>query len=163
MDSEKAIAKIKDYRAAAATFPVLREVIKQFDGKVYNIKLDKALKAAFDGAGFVYVHNAEKYIDISFSARGSGSSGYRCILSMPKDKAFSDGKRINAVAMIENARETRAQLLRRAFEIESYSENAEEIKSNIDKMEKALCSYIDAIPYEVRELFDLRPHRAKYY
>lgn len=156
-EQDKRIAeKIEYYRECASLFPTVKRVIEQFDGKVYNVKLERALQEA---TGTKRIH-AEKRCNGSYFAiyyykdyqRGSD------LARMKAEKALSDGKRINAAAIIENMREMREDKLKTAAEIERNLCRVDEVKEQIETIRKAVNSLMDSLPWEIRDTYKLNAH-----
>lgn len=155
-DKDRAIeTKIRERREAAALFPEVRKVIEQFDGKVYNVRFDKALRAA---VGKVYTEQRGGRIYIY--TLGTGSNWHH-IASLSRED-MKDGKRINAAAFIESARRCREILLKEAYQIERAAEDAPKVKMQIEEIRKTLEAVIKNIPYEVRDIYDLNYHIRNY-
>ena len=160
--AEEAQKRIESYRAAAAAFPIVRGVLESFNGKVFNCKIEKALKAAFDGSGFIYIRKQGtgeyEYIEINFSNTGNGSR-WNNILWIKAAEALQDGKRLNASACVEALRNKRAELLHNAFVLEEAARNAESIRGELESIKADLQKKLIAIlgPYssEARDLFGL--------
>ena len=151
---KKAQKAIDGYRAAAAVFPIVRRVIEQYDGKVYNRRLSEALKAAVGETGSIYAEKKDNnYIEIMYSPRGNYQWQY--LLWISAKKALPDGKRIDAAAIVKQLKEKRTDFLRRAYELEDAGRNVDQIQAQLDKWVKALAATLDPIPREAREIYEL--------
>ena len=152
--------RIDEYRQAANTFSTLRPVIEQFNGKVYNKRFSEALKQAIGETGYIYAEkgNNGRRLWINYSPKGSGYN-YRNICNMDFEDATTDGKRINAEAILDNMRETRAELLKKAAELEEVGRHAEEIKAQIEMLENTIKAVLAPLSYEARELYGIKVRR----
>lgn len=152
IDENKAQKAIDSHRAAAAVFPVVRRVIERFDGKVYNCRLERALKNEISEAGHIYCRK-EYSGNISIEYAACNSYGWQCVASIPLS---ADSKRIDARSVIEDMQAIRAEHLKKAFDIEDTGRHIEEIQARIDGLKKALNATIDSISYEARDAYGIR-------
>ncbi len=164
-EQDKAIMKqVNKYRNAAAIFPYLRKVIESFDGKVYNIRLEKALRE--DGNFWtVKLNRNDRYGDmltIDFQARNDHAPyGYSInvvYVNLGKStdpKSKWDGKRIPASVIVESAREKREINLKNAAELESVIDREQSIREQIQYFAKQIDKLVDPILYYARDVYDL--------
>lgn len=152
-DREKTIndatrAAAKD-REAAAAFPVLKNVLTQFDGKVFNCRLQNALNEA---AGRNYAFSVKKtdggriWIDFHCDCKCYSSDNDKQVLNMDAEKALIDGKRINAAAMIEEAAKQRADLLKSAADLDTAIEKLDETVNQLNQVENVLKGIAASFP-----------------
>lgn len=152
IDENKAQKAIDSHRAAAAAFPVVRRVIERFDGKVYNCRLEQALKSEIGESGSIYCRKEyDGSISIEYTPRGAYS--WQCVGSIPLS---ADSKRIDARAVVEDMKDRRADHLKRAFDIEETERHIDEILQQIEGGKRALNRLIDSIPYEVLDAYGIR-------
>lgn len=151
---EEAQKKIDGYRAAASLFPVVRSVLEAYNNKVYNCRLDKALKEAASEKGYIYCEKKYNYFHINFSPKNCHE--WYTIASVKLEDGLTDGKRIKADVITDAARESRAALLKKAFDLEEAGRNYETIQKQLDALEKAAAGILDPLPYEARDLYNLR-------
>ena len=149
------------YRKTAAAFPIVRRVIESFNGKCFNCRLNNALKEAISQeipGSYIYCEKKnERALSINYCVPGAnGSRGWQSICWIPVEKAFTDGKRINAAAIIDAMREKRAELLKKAYDIEETGRNAESIKAQLEQIKSAYNHIVDSIPYEAREEYKIK-------
>ena len=127
--------KINMLRQAAAVYPHLRDVITAFDGKVLNVKLEKALSDE-NNRYFVQLKRNESYGDmlyITVHLKGFRNWHDECTLVSLNLKGKWDGKRIPAALILENAREQREKMLKEAENLESITpERIDEINNQIE-------------------------------
>lgn len=149
-ESNKAAeTRIKGYREAAAMVPAVIEVIKKFDGKVYNCRFDKAIHE-LDSR----IHAWKHYNCLSvYMHPYPGCYNEVTLSSISLDEM--PNKRIPADKMILDARERRESLLKKAYEIESMMSAMPQVKAYIDETKRKLEAYLKQFPTDVRELYGL--------
>ena len=97
-DANKAAqTRANAYRNAAGYINTVAQIIRQFDGKVYNCRLDKALKEATEGRVFC---NRNQYL---FEIYTYPESHYSFHIGLANIKAedLTEGKRIPADKIIK--------------------------------------------------------------
>lgn len=141
--------RIESYRQAAAHVPQIIKTLKQFDGKVYNCRLDKALREATNGK--VGVYNQYGFISI-----------YACYTTNYHHINFAtfrledlENKRINAEKLIEQVKASRESLLDKAYKIETYSEQADNIREYVKQSIEKLESICKSLPDDIREVYNI--------
>lgn len=139
-------------REAAALFPQLRKTFEEFNGKVFNCRLEKALQEATGRR--VYVKKDNYRIEIyTFIEDHHGNSWYT--LAFVKSDVLTDGKRIPAAAFIDSAREYREKHLKDAAALEDAAERGPEIKRQIEYFIEQANKLVNAIPYSVQEIYNV--------
>ena len=141
--------RIESYRQAAAHVPQIIKTLKQFDGKVYNCRLDKALRKATNGK--VGVYNQYGFISI-----------YACYTTNYHHINFAtfrledlENKRINAEKLIEQVKAARENLLDKAYKVETYSEQADNIREYVKQSIEKLESICKSLPDDIREVYNI--------
>lgn len=142
-------SRVESYRRVAGYAPAIIKVLKQFDGKVFNCKLDKAVREATDNEigvykryGFIYIsgHYMTNYHEITLAA-------------FKEDEL--QNKRIDAEKIINQVITAREELLKKAYSVETYAAQADNIREyvrqSIDKLEK-MCR---AIPDDIRDIYNI--------
>lgn len=149
-------------RSAAAVIKDLKPVILSFDGKVYNKRLDEAIRAIKSDmwitAGlerdnsFFYIratpahcYNDGQYLIYTKAARAGEDR-----------ETFTDSKRIKADVMINMLNEKYADLNKKAYELETYAAKLEETLKEIDYIKELYNKFYHAIPYELHDVYGLR-------
>lgn len=149
--NKEAYKIVNDYRIAASYILAITKVVKDFDGKVYNCRFDKALKAATDNR--VYVDKTQYYFQIYTWASNNYSRHITLATIKPED--MTDGKRIPADKIIESLKEHRESILKKAYTIESNIEQMPKIKEYIMQTKEKLESYCRSFPDELRDIFNI--------
>lgn len=141
--------RIESYRQAAAHVPQIIKTLKQFDGKVYNCRLDKALREVTNGK--VGVYNQYGFISI-----------YACYTTNYHHINFAtfrledlENKRINAEKLIEQVKAARESLLDKAYKVETYSEQADNIREYVKQSIEKLESICKSLPDDIREIYNI--------
>lgn len=154
-DQNKHISEIiKENREAAQLFPEIRKVIQNFDGKVYNIRFQKALQ---DATGkYIWA----KYND--YGSYGGNVSIYICgnanriyTLATIRREDMKDGKRIDAEKMIASARVNRESHLKKAYKMEQSMQQIDVIKKQIQDIEQLLKAVTSPLDYEIRDTYNI--------
>lgn len=146
------------HRDAAALFPEIRKVFEQFDGKVFNCRLEKALQDATGRKIYVSKssYNIEVYIYLNDYR---GNSCYT--LARAKNESLKDGKRIQANEFIQSAREIREKHLQEAAQLETAPDIMPKMVENIKYFISQANKITDAIPYSLQEMYGIS--KARFY
>lgn len=142
-------SRIESYRAAAAQAPAIIKVLRQFDGKVYNCRLDKALAEATENKIRVY----ERYGYVEIYA--TFTTNYNHITLARFDKAKLENKRLDAGKLIEQVTHSREELLKKAYSIETYAPQADNIREYIRQTIDKLESISHKLPDDIRDIFNI--------
>lgn len=143
-EQKKAIkARAELLRTVAGYYCDVVKVYKQFDGKVYNCKLEKALREATDNN--VIVNNRANSIEVYHYERGE-----IFYVTWIKKEDLKDGKRIDAEFWIKSARERREQNLSEAYELEKAADDLDNIISQLKQIKSTYNAIADSLPYYVR-------------
>lgn len=137
-------------REAASLFPIVREVVRRFDGKVYNIRFQRALQEAVAGkaAGQIYTHKTDWSITIEWYP----AAGYDYQQTIARMKT---ARRIDGTELDASLKDCRTALLREAARIEEQAAQIDTVKAQIDATEKLLERLRDGLSYPVREIYGL--------
>ena len=146
--------RINALRDAANVIPVLCMVIKEFDGKVYNVRFDRAIKSATNQ--HVYVDTRYNWISIYMCPQPF--SGGSVVLAQIERSDLKDGKRIPADKMIESARSHRESYLNDAYYLESNRDEMYQAREYIIQEVKRLNKYIAGILPVARDIYKI-PYR----
>lgn len=146
---------VKEYcnlcRKAAAFYPSIAPVIRDFDKKVYNCRFDKAIREATAGQHVYVSKQFNMYIEISFC-----ESGKTFVLATIKIDDLIDGKRIDADLLLHDAQERRAKHLKDAVDTEKAFNEMESIKRNLDSLKKAYNNIVASVPYELQTIYNIK-------
>lgn len=154
---ERAAQAVAGRREAAATFPLVREVVRRFDGKVFNCRFEKALQEALQGAapGHVYVNKNDYWLTVRYHAHATPGYNYPFTLCQLRASEMPDGKRLDGKALYESLTACRAALLREAAAIEEQAAKADEYREQIEQMKRTLEHLTGSITITVRDIFNL--------
>lgn len=146
-------AAINKRRDAAALCIKIKPILQAFDEKVYNVKLERALKEA----GRMYIekrgaNNRKIYINACVNNEWITLAGY----DLPENK------RINANEFINSANAYRESLLKEAAEIEAQAAHVETYAAQIETLKKALDGVVSPLNYTIREIYGLNYHIRNY-
>lgn len=145
------LKQIELYRGAASMAPVIIKTLQAYDKKVFNCKLEKALKEATGR----YISAKKEYHNINIGYY-EGSQHYT--LASCKIDDLIDGKRINADLLIKDARERQQGHLKRAFEMETAYNNIDNTFKQLEAIKATLKGLLNPIPYEVKDVYRINYH-----
>lgn len=147
---EKVQAIINEYRDAAALTRQLIPIIKKFDHKVYNKRLQTALQ---DGTKKRIYCEKNNYI---FRIYVYDSIYNQITLSHLKvEEALPDGKRLEAAVIIESINNKYSELLSDAYELEKHLPQVDLYKSQLEYYKNKVEQLTASIPYQIKDIFDL--------
>lgn len=147
------LKQIEYYKEAASLAPMIIKVINQFDGKMFNIKLEKALREAVPDK---YIHAKKEYRNIVIGYYNK--SEHFTLASIPIDK-LTDGKRIPANILIEDARKRQEGFLKRANDYKLAYENIDITLKQLEQLKSTIKAIINPIPYELLDVYRLENYR----
>ena len=140
---------VKENRKAAQLFPSVRKVLENFDGKVYNIRLQRAIQEETGD----HIYTEERYNRVYIYIYGTAGRQYT-IAALDRED-MEDGKRINAKKMIESAREYRESHLKKAYQLEQQAAQIITIKEQVKQIEQLLKSVTCKLDYEIRDIYGI--------
>lgn len=142
-------ALIDCYRGAAALYPQIKKVVQEFDGKVFNKRLQTALQ---DGTGArVFVENRPNMIDVHIY----GPNSNWITLGILQKDDMPDGKRINAEKLIVSLTDHRNALLQTAARYEQQIEQIDQVKEQLKQIEKQLKAVLEPYDYTIRDIYGI--------
>ena len=149
-DQDKAIkAYIDDLQEAVNLFTAVRDVVQEFDGKVFNCRFEKALQDKSERR--IYAKKEHSRINIYIYTTPDIYT-----LASVQIKDMKDGKRINADLFLESARQYRDERLKEISEARKAAENIDQIKSQIKQLENAIYAITGTVKsYRVKEIYGL--------
>lgn len=145
--------RIKELREIAGIIPALCKVFREFDGKVYNVRFDRAINDVSDRR--IIVDKGDYLVELYTYMKSS--PGNITGIAAFKREDMKDGKRIPADKVIESARSHREKYLQEAYYLESNKEQLYQAREYIRQAVDNLNKYMDGIPYVARELYKI-PH-----
>lgn len=149
--NKEAIQRATNYRTAAGRINTVAEIVRQFDGKVYNCRLEKALKEATENK--VFCSKNDYRLEI-YTYPDKGYS-YHITLAGIKADDLKEGKRIPAEKIIESLKEHREDLLRKAYEIESNIDQMQQVKAYIQQTKEKLEVYCRSFNNDLRDIYGI--------
>lgn len=151
MDIEKATdtarTYCKDRREIVKLIPIIRNVIRKFDGKVYNKRFNTALGKAIEEK-----HGEDFYFNAGLSESGewlwisAGIMGHWSESVSLCRFALNDGKRIPAENMIENLNARYSEILKECSEIECNLDRMPDIIEQLSKLHFMQEQIIKSVP-----------------
>ena len=151
-DLQAADRYMKERRAAAGLFPALCRVFRAFDGKIYNVRLERAIQAEI---GRIYTETRNNYISVWYFSE-SGEHMTLASLPVPADK------RIHAADFIQAAEDKRNEYLKEAAHMAEIIPTIETRRQQIEILKKQLDGVLADLSYTEKEIFDLQLYVRKY-
>ena len=142
-------SRIESYRQAAAMVPTVIKVLRTFDNKVYNCRLDKALREATNNK--IGVYNQYGFISIY----ATYTTNYHHINLATFRLEELENKRIDADKSIEQVKTARENLLKKAYQIETTAQQADNIREYIRQSIEKLESLCRDLPDDIREIYNI--------
>lgn len=142
-------SRIESYRAAAALAPAVIRVLKTFDNKVYNCRLDKAIREATDNK--IGVYNQYGFISIY----ATYTTNYHHINLATFRVEELENKRIDADKLIEQVKTARENLLKKAYQIETTAQQADNIREYVRQTVEKLESICQSLPDDIRDIYNI--------
>lgn len=144
---------INDYEKCVKAIPTVKEIVKRFDGKVYNKKLNDALGDAFNYEKNGYHIGCHKdtfdphIIDIYLYNNGSTT------LARINMKEMPEGKRIDAAMWNAKLEKNEKYYSKKVKEIEECIPKVNEYRNQLKKLQDAALDIYKKIPSELHEAF----------
>lgn len=157
--------EIAAYRQFAAAYPLIARVSKEYDGKCFNCRFEKALQDACNSQfGFrmlddgriygnvqIYARKRYKWLEIDMYIKSQSHNLAQIALDdMP------DGKRIPADKIIKSAAEKREKFLQEAAQLEKDMAMVDIYKNQIAQIEKILDGIEKQLGTRVKDIYNLR-------
>ena len=155
-DRAAAVEKtVAEYRNAAGLFPAIRRVFEQFDGKVFNCRLEEALQKE-TGTRIRAEKRNNSTLDIYYYGNTYSGCCTWITLAQIKLDDMKDRKRIPAALLIESARKRREEHLQDAAALESYTGKMDDVKKQIEYFIGQANRIANALPYELRDIYRIK-------
>ena len=139
------------YRNGVAYIPTVTKILKDFDNKVYNCRLEKALKEATNNR--VYCQRSEYSLQIYTYPEGNYS--HHITLASVKAEDLPEGKRIPADKLIESSREYREKYLALAYDIESKIDQMAQVTAYIEQTKNKLENFCRSFNTDLRDICNI--------
>lgn len=143
--------RVNDYREAANYITTVIKVLKTFDNKVYNCRLEKALKEATNNKVFCSKTNYTLQI---YTYTGNNYS-YHVTLASIKASDLIDNKRIPADKLIESSKQYRESLLAKAYDIETNIDQMAQVKAYIEQTKNKLENFCRSFNSDLRDIYNI--------
>lgn len=135
-------------RECAGMYQGLRAVFNDFDNKVFNVRLQKALQERVKR--HIWVENKPYGITVHYL-----DNGRYYTLARIKQEDLREGKRIPADLLIESARERRSALLKEAATIETNMQKVDTVKEQIKALRAAIKALTDSMDWVTRDIYSI--------
>jgi hypothetical protein len=173
MNKDEAIKQtlkdIEAMEAVNAALPAIKKVIANWDGKVFNKRIEADLKA-LDLPGNIYMSTYdENRWSIDYTVRDSGQTQHFTILYTlrPSNKYFDPeksflnaDKRLSREKAFEQIEAGRVERLQRIAAYREHLATWEEKEKMLDILRKQINTITSTIPYTMQDYFGIR---RKYY
>ncbi len=157
---ELTLLAAKNYRDTAEVCDKVIDVIKEFDGKVFNVKFERALQERIpdkriyaekmdSNRAYVYRYYDDKTVKDSEYSCSYTENHFDVILNYP----LNEDKRINADEWIEDIKQMQEQLLIRAMDLEASVDKIDAWKEKIKALTREFNDTVDKIPGEVSRYY----------
>lgn len=142
---------ILSYEKFIEVYPIIKEVINRFKGKVYNVRFNDALKNAIGEKGYIYSQKKERFIQVNFSDKeGSYITVVHVLLENLTDK------RIDADLFITSLDEHRTDYCKRLNRIDEELPNIERYKKQLSDLNELARNIYHSIPTELVDAFRVK-------
>lgn len=146
----KTETQINEYREAAALTRQIIPVIRKFDNKVFNKRLQAAIQ---DKTGArVYCNKHYTLFEIFIY---NNTYNQITLCNIKQTDAFTDGKRINAAAIIEGLNIKYQDLLKRAYDLENELQQVELYAAALESLKNQIEKITSNMSYQIKDNFDL--------
>lgn len=174
--------EIQNRKEALKLYDGIIEVVKKFDGKVLNKRLDTALKK-FDGrlsynreySWFEinmnvfdsrscksvekdsYGHSCTNYISDNYLRLNSIVYTYSNSAN-DKDKVILNNERIISSVLTDSLNKGKEHIQKEIEKLENSIDKAEEWKTKLEKLKREVENVMNEVPYIIREYYDINYH-----
>ena len=135
------LKRIELYKEAASYAPIIIKVLQNFDHKMYNCRLEKALQDAAPRR--IYTEKRYQNINIYYYVNSDSFT-----LASIKITDLIDGKRIPAQLFIESARKRQEYFLKEAYELQSNFDNIDNILNQLEQIKNMYRAITKNLPSE---------------
>lgn len=161
-------SQVSALREAAAMIPKVKAVVRRFDGKVYNCKLDNAIKELNETSENVRLYSGVRYGDWYYidSYRKGGGSRYDVSILCgyaPKKERIPDGKmflfdenkRIRADLFCASLDRKYEEIMKKASALSRAADELDTFCEQVASLTKTLGALKNTVPYEVLDICGL--------
>lgn len=154
-------SEVSALRQAARQIAKVKKVVAEFDGKVYNCRLDNAIGALSDDNYRLVMYAAYgSYIYIDCRVQSENKSVTLMYLRKPQTGTetdyFTDKKRVKAAEIIESLNNKYSELMKEAAEIERTIESIDVSIQQIKQLKSMINGIINAMPTKVVDVYGLK-------
>ena len=145
-------------RLAASKIHLVKEVVKQFDGKVYNCRFDNAIKA-LSTEDFRFWCHKDSYGRMGICCTGNSRyiTIFSCRIETGKQNEYmTDKKRLKADNMISALNAEYGNLMKKATELEAGADKIDIILEQVSQLKSMLTTIVNSVPYEVSDAYGLK-------
>lgn len=154
---EKVLMTISNYREAAKMARAIIPVIKKFDNKVYNKRLQTALQD--DTKKRIYCEKNNYIFRIYIY---NDSYDQVTLAQLQVDKALTENKRIVSAEIINELNKKYSELLKDAYELENILPQVDLYKSQLEFYKTKIEQIVSSLPYQITDNFDLNYRVRRY-
>ena len=154
---DKILMTISNYRDAAKMARAIIPVIKNFDNKVYNKRLQTALQEEKKKRIYceknnyifrIYIYN-DCYEQITLA-------------QLQVNKALTENKRIISAEIINELNKKYSDLLKDAYELENILPQVDLYKTQLEFYKNKIEQIVSSLPYQITDNFDLNYRVRRY-
>lgn len=161
-EQEKIVALIDGYKATQAVVDSVKGIVQEFDGKVYNCRLKKAITEKT--ACYAY-ENSYCADDLVITRTGASNDPFGNVV-WGKKSEFLDGKRINAAKLNAIIGKAAADRQKKIFTLQGELTWIEGAVKGINEQIRLLNKMLDGISTETLDIyknsFEWVTHRLRY-
>lgn len=154
---EKVVSLISNYREAAKLARAIIPIIKKFDNKVYNKRLQTALQDATKKR--IYCEKNNYYFRIYIY---DDTYTQITLAHLNTKEALTDEKRIRAEKITEKLNAAYSDLLTQAYDLYNILPQVDLYKTQLEFYKTKIEQIVNSLPYEIKDNFDLNYRVRRY-
>ena len=145
-------------RLAASKIHLVKDVVKRFDGKVYNCRFNDAISdLSVDGFRFWCHKDSYGRFEISCTGNSRYITLFSCRIEAGKENDYmTDKKRLKADKIMEALTDKYGELLKKATALEAGADSIDGILEQVAQLRSMLNIIVNSVPYEVSDAYGLR-------
>lgn len=149
-DADKATAeRIENLRKYAGYIPTIKKTVREFNNKIFNCRLEKALQAATGD----YIRVEKRYNNITLYAYNKGDCYTLGVMSID---SMTDGKRINSDNLCDSLNEYRTKLLSEAATIEEQQKQVDVVLARLNELKKVYNHITNELNYTIIDNYGIK-------